>query len=144
MRRRKPIDEEYAYLPTHQERLDAWHILTEYIADRHAEVAEPHVLCYLLFVDPEYHDKGVGKTLMRWSNEVAASLMLPVWLESSKKGEGLYRTLGFEETSRKAWETKSFGRCNCLRMRIWARVQSWGYSRRRNVRIRGSRFASSR
>ena len=122
---KKPIDEEYAYLPTHQERLDASHILTEYMADRHAEVAEPHVLCYLLFVDPEYHGKGVGKTLMRWGNEVAASLMLPVWLESSKKGEGLYRTLGFEETSRKAWETKSFGRCNCLRMRRCARVQSW-------------------
>ena len=122
---KKPIDEEYAYLPTHQQRLDASHMLTDYFGFRQTEIAEPHVLCSLLFVDPEYHRKGIGKMLMQFGHEVADSLMLPVWLEASVKGEGLYRALGFEETSRKEWETESFGRCSCLRMRRGASVKRW-------------------
>jgi GNAT superfamily N-acetyltransferase len=125
---KRGIDEEYAYLPTHQERVDAARLVPEYMANRREECNEPHVLCYMLFVDPDYQGKGVGKMLMRWGMEVADSLMLPVWLESSQKGLALYKGIGFEETSRKVWETESFGRCSCLRMKRGVKVESWEWS----------------
>ena len=110
-------DDNFVYLDSRQERVDAAKIFTEYIRGRRIQCQEPHVLCLMLFVDPEYQRKGVGKMLMDWGIEVAEKLWLHVWLEASKPGEKLYRSLGFQETSRRIWQTESFGECDSLSMR---------------------------
>lgn len=114
---KKPIEEEYRHLPTHQQRIDSKQIVEEYMAARRRETAEPHVFCYMLFVEPEYQGKGIGTMIMQWGHEVADTMMLPCWLESSAKGLRLYQKMGYKEFSRKPWETESFGKCTCIRMR---------------------------
>ena len=114
---KKPLEEEYCHLETHQQRVDADKIITEYMTGRKTETAEAHVFCYMLFVEPDYQGKGVGTMLMQWGHDVADAMMLPCWLESSAKGLKLYQKIGYKETSRKPWETESFGKCECIRMR---------------------------
>ena len=113
----KPLEEEYCHLPTHQQRLDSKRIITEYMAGRKQETAEAHVFCYMLFVEPEYQGMGVGTMFMQWGNDIADTMMLPCWLESSAKGLKLYQKMGYKEFSRKPWETESFEKCTCIRMR---------------------------
>ena len=60
---------------------------------------------------------GVGTMFMQWGNDVADTMMLPCWLESSAKGLRLYQKMGYQDFSRKPWNTESFGKCTCIRMR---------------------------
>lgn len=115
---------EFDHLPIEQEAKDSQTIVSEYMALRHKETAEPHLLLYMLFVDPEYQGKGLGTMVTQWGNDVADAMMLPCWLESSPRGKRLYEKMGYEHTSTKAWETKSFGRCECVRMRRKVRVMA--------------------
>jgi hypothetical protein len=51
-----------------------------------------------LFVDPEYHRKvGAGRMMVEWGNRLADTMMLPVYVEASKQGRGLYASCGFTE-----------------------------------------------
>ncbi|KAF2498219.1 acyl-CoA N-acyltransferase [Lophium mytilinum] len=59
-----------------------------------------HVYCHVVAVHPEYQKRGIGRKLMQWGIEVGEQAGLPVYLESSVEGEGLYRSLGFEEVGR--------------------------------------------
>lgn len=115
---------EFDHLPLEREAKDSQTIVSEYMELRHKETAEPHLLLYLLFVDPEYHGKGMGTMVMKWGNDLADSMMLPCWLESSPKGKRLYLKTGYEHTSTKTWETASFGKCECVRMRRAPRVEA--------------------
>lgn len=47
-----------------------------------------------------HQGKGVGSALLRWGTELAdgeGEGGLPVWLEASPEGYGLYRKFGFED-----------------------------------------------
>lgn len=50
----------------------------------------------LLCVHPDYQRQGVGKALVRWGLQQAASMGLTVHLEASSEGLPLYRSLQFE------------------------------------------------
>jgi GNAT superfamily N-acetyltransferase len=78
------------------EKRDAARILADFLGRRRVKTAEAHLLCFLMFVDPEYQRKGAGSMCMRWGTELADLLMLPCWIEASQKGEGLYRKFGYE------------------------------------------------
>ena len=112
-----PSLQDLSYLQTEQEREDAHQILTEYMTRRRLDCQEPHIFCSFLFVDPDYQRQGLGAILMQWGNDIADIMMLPCWLESSLKGEGLYRKMGYEETCRAKWETLSFPGASVLRMK---------------------------
>ncbi|KAK1458987.1 acetyltransferase [Colletotrichum melonis] len=45
---------------------------------------------------PEHQRKGVGALLTKWGLDMAELAGLPVYLESSEEGFGLYKRLGFE------------------------------------------------
>lgn len=83
------------YLPDPQEASHAASIMNQYLERRRRQQREPHMLLYLLFADPEYQRKGLGKMAVRWGNAVADALMLPIWLEGSEEGQGLYRQHGY-------------------------------------------------
>jgi GNAT superfamily N-acetyltransferase len=120
-----PSLEDLSYLHAEQEREDAQQILTDYMTRRRRDCQEPHIFCSLLFVDPDYQRQGLGTILMQWGNDVADTMMLPCWLESSSKGEGLYRKMGYEDTYRAKWETLSFPGTGVLRMRRERKVEKW-------------------
>lgn len=79
-----------------EEKRDVAKILADFLSRRRVRTAEAHVLCFLMFVDPEYQRKGAGKMCMKWGTDLADQLMLPCWIEASPKGEGLYRKFGYE------------------------------------------------
>lgn len=46
---------------------------------------------------PKYQRKGIGRLLVQWGIDVAESLGLPVYLESTQGGLPLYEAVGFEK-----------------------------------------------
>ena len=96
------------YLETEQEREDALSIVEDVMGRRMREHTEPHVLCYMLFTDPEYQKKGCGRAMMQWGNNVADSLMVACWIEASMFGEKLYEQVGYVGKKRVEKLTKSF------------------------------------
>jgi hypothetical protein len=60
----------------------------------------------LLFVDPDYHRRGAGRLMVEWGNRLADTMMLPIWVEASKQGRGLYASCGYEEIEHVHLETK--------------------------------------
>ncbi|TPX08704.1 uncharacterized protein E0L32_009893 [Thyridium curvatum] len=62
---------------------------------------------YLAFlcVDPAHHRKGIGKQLMQWGVDEAASQAKDAWLVGTPAGVRLYHTCGFETVG----ETDFFG-----------------------------------
>ncbi|KIW67091.1 hypothetical protein PV04_06364 [Phialophora macrospora] len=96
------------YLDTEQERADAAVLLEDFLTRRRRECKEGHVLCFLLFTDPEYQGKGCGRMMMQWGNDVADALMLPCWIEASPEGELLYKQMGYVGRERVRIQTKSF------------------------------------
>lgn len=113
-----------SYLHAEQERQDAYKILTDYMTRRRRDCEGPHIFCSLLFVDPDYQRRGLGTILMQWGNDIADTMMLPCWLESSAKGEGLYWKMGYEETYRAKWETRSFAGTSVVRMKRERKVEN--------------------
>lgn len=84
-----------AYLPDPEEAGAAASIMNQYLERRRRQQREAHMLLYLLFADPQYQRKGLGKMMVRWGSAAADALMLPIWLEGSEQGQGLYRQFGY-------------------------------------------------
>ena len=57
--------------------------------------------CQVAAVHPDHQRKGVGALLMQWGIDLAEKLNLPVYLESTEVGVGLYKKLGFQELQEK-------------------------------------------
>lgn len=51
----------------------------------------------LLCVHKDHQRKGVGKVLLQWGLEYSAKVSLPVYLEASPAGYGLYLQYGFRQ-----------------------------------------------
>jgi GNAT superfamily N-acetyltransferase len=85
------------WLDKPEEKRDAAQILADFLQRRRVMTAEAHVLCFLMFVDPEYQRMGAWKMCMKWGTDLADQLMLPSWIEASPMGEGLYRKFGYED-----------------------------------------------
>ncbi|EXJ71776.1 uncharacterized protein A1O5_05586 [Cladophialophora psammophila CBS 110553] len=98
----------FSYLETEQERADAAFLMEDFLTRRRRECTEGHVLCFLLFTDPDYQGKGCGRMMMQWGNDVADALMLPCWIEASPEGELLYKQVGYEGRERVRIQTPSF------------------------------------
>ncbi|EXJ85305.1 hypothetical protein A1O3_05980 [Capronia epimyces CBS 606.96] len=98
----------FSYLETEQERSDAATLMEDFLSRRRRECREAHVLCFLLFTDPDYQGKGCGRMMMQWGNDVADALMLPCWIEASPEGELLYLQMGYLGRERVRIQTKSF------------------------------------
>lgn len=78
---------------------------------RHRNAKEAHIVLNLLFVDDEYQRKGAGRLMVEWGNRLADTMMLPLWVEASKQGRGLYASCGYEvvehvylESKHNTWE----------------------------------------
>lgn len=112
----------FSYLETEQERLDAEHIVEDFLTRRRRECREGHLLCSLLFTDPAYQGKGCGRMMMQWGNDVADAMMLPCWIEASPEAELLYMKMGYEARERVRLHTKSL-RSEYLHMRRPAMVK---------------------
>lgn len=84
-----------SYLPDPQEASDAASIMNLYLERRRRQQQEAHMHLFLLFADPNYQRKGLGKAMVRWGNGVADAMMLPIWLEGSEEGQGLYQQHGY-------------------------------------------------
>nr|GAT51498.1 predicted protein [Mycena chlorophos] len=50
----------------------------------------------LMFVDPAYQSRGIGKALLRWGLDQADAEGIPAYLEASDEGLPLYQKSGFE------------------------------------------------
>lgn len=123
----------FSYLETEQERIDAATLMEDFLTRRRRECREGHVLCFLLFTDPEYQGKGCGRMMMQWGNDVADSLMLPCWIEASPEGEMLYVQMGYLGRERIKTQTESF-LSEYLHMRRPARVERVTLEGKRLVR----------
>ncbi|KAK1969010.1 acyl-CoA N-acyltransferase [Colletotrichum sublineola] len=55
-----------------------------------------YVYCHVVAVKPEHQRRGAGALLTKWGLDMAELAGLPVYLESSEEGFGLYKRLGFE------------------------------------------------
>lgn len=53
-----------------------------------------------LAVDPTYQRRGIGRQLVEWGLQQARREQVPVGLEASLKGVGLYQRLGFRRVNR--------------------------------------------
>ncbi|KAI1945161.1 hypothetical protein LOZ57_004459 [Ophidiomyces ophidiicola] len=56
-----------------------------------------------LAVDPVYQRRGIGKLLVKWGIEQARREKVPIGLEASPKGKGLYEKLGFRTVKVTEW-----------------------------------------
>jgi GNAT superfamily N-acetyltransferase len=83
-------------------------ILVDYMGRRKKYMTEPHVLLYILFTDPEMQGKGAGEIMVRWGCDLADRMFLPMWVEASEYGRGLYKKCGFEDVEDVVVQTKSF------------------------------------
>ncbi|KAF2801821.1 acyl-CoA N-acyltransferase [Mytilinidion resinicola] len=83
---------------------------------------KPHVYCHVIAVHPEYQKRGIGRRLMQWGVEVGEQAGLPVYLESSKEGEGLYRSLGFEEVGRVRHRAELIGESEDVEVPLMVRM----------------------
>jgi hypothetical protein len=60
----------------------------------------------LLFVEQtEYSRKGAGRLMVEFGNRMADAMMLPIWVEASKQGRGLYASCGYELVEQVQLET---------------------------------------
>lgn len=56
-----------------------------------------------LAIDPTYQGKGIGKMLMQWGCEQSDRDGLPLYLEATPAGRGLYEKCGFESVEELTW-----------------------------------------
>lgn len=104
----KKQKQEFTWLDTPQEREDAEVTFNDFMSRRRRACVEGHILMFMLYVDSDYQRKGAGSMAVKWGCELADQLMLPCWVESSKKGHGLYSRYGYEDKEEVRFMTKSF------------------------------------
>ncbi len=56
-----------------------------------------HFLMGILVVDPDYQRMGVGKKLLDWGLSQADRDGIPVWIDATPKGKGLYEQVGWKQ-----------------------------------------------
>lgn len=67
------------------------------------------ILLHVLSVRPEFARRGVGAMALQWGIEKADELGLPIWLEGSPQGVGLYKKFGFEALDTIPWDARDYG-----------------------------------
>ncbi|EME45098.1 hypothetical protein DOTSEDRAFT_70971 [Dothistroma septosporum NZE10] len=70
---------------------------------------KPHVLLHILATRPEHERRGVGAMSLAWGTKKADELGLPMYLEGSPKGVGLYKKWGFEVVAKLPWDATVHG-----------------------------------
>ncbi|GAB7364771.1 hypothetical protein MBLNU230_g5569t1 [Neophaeotheca triangularis] len=90
----------------------------------------PYLLLHILAVLPNQHRKGVGKLALQWGLRAADERDLPVYLESSPMGKGLYEKFGFEVLNWLPFDAREFGGREALRHACMLRPRR---SKRRDV-----------
>lgn len=68
-----------------------------------------HLYLHVLVVDPEYQRRGVGSAAMASGLQRADELGLPVCLEASKYGRGLYERCGFRVVKPVPFDPRELG-----------------------------------
>lgn len=69
----------------------------------------PYILLHVLATRPEFARQGVGATALQWGIAKADELGLPMWLEGSPQGVGLYKKYGFEVVEQLPWDARDYG-----------------------------------
>ncbi|KAF2635409.1 acyl-CoA N-acyltransferase [Massarina eburnea CBS 473.64] len=62
---------------------------------------ERYIYCHVVAVHPDYQRQGIGKLITEYGLRVAEQAGLPVYLEASTMGTGLYEKLGFRRVREK-------------------------------------------
>lgn len=75
---------------------------------------KPHVLLQAIGTRPEHGRRGVGALSMKWGTEKADELGLPMYLEASMKGVGLYKRWGFETVDTLSFDARKHGYSEAL------------------------------
>lgn len=58
---------------------------------------KPYILLNLLCVHQDFQRRGAGTTLVKWGMDLADEMKLPIHIEASAAGFGLYSKLGFRQ-----------------------------------------------
>lgn len=69
----------------------------------------PYVNLHILAVLPEHRGRGIAQMLLQRGLEEAEGLGLPVYLESTPMGKGLYEKWGFEVLNWLPFDAREFG-----------------------------------
>ncbi|CZT23338.1 uncharacterized protein RCC_09051 [Ramularia collo-cygni] len=69
----------------------------------------PFILLHVLATRAEFARQGVGAMSLQWGIEKSDELGLPIWLEGSPQGVGLYKKFGFEVLDTLPWDARDYG-----------------------------------
>jgi GNAT superfamily N-acetyltransferase len=69
----------------------------------------PYVLLHVLATRPEFVRQGVGKKALEWGIAKSEEMGVPMWLEGSPQGVGLYKKVGFEVVDTLPWDARDYG-----------------------------------
>lgn len=58
---------------------------------------KPYILLNLLCIHQDFQRRGAGMALMKWGIELADEMSLPIHIEASAAGFGLYKKMGFRQ-----------------------------------------------
>ncbi|KAF2261032.1 acyl-CoA N-acyltransferase [Lojkania enalia] len=70
---------------------------------------KPHVYLHLLHTDPKFQGRGAGGGLVKWGQEQADKLGLPIYLESSPSAHRFYQKHGFQDVEQLSLNLSEFG-----------------------------------
>ena len=58
---------------------------------------KPYMILYVLVTHPDHFRRGIGQIHLKWGQDLADSLGLPMYLEASAMGRPLYKRWGYRE-----------------------------------------------
>ena len=70
-----------------------------------------------LYVDPDYHGRGIGRGLLRLAVELIGAGAWTVWLAENTRARRLYEREGFQVSEAFAAENAGYP-CNCVRLTL--------------------------
>ncbi|PSN60878.1 hypothetical protein BS50DRAFT_625569 [Corynespora cassiicola Philippines] len=91
----EPQSSEATWFPDDSSRAYANQALAQHTAPRAQHFQMPHLYLFIIFTNPEYRRKGVGKTFMDWGKAKADELALDFCLDSTPYGRPLYEANDF-------------------------------------------------